>query len=90
MFGGEISTAVDDIGYLQINSLGYAADWGGELSGARRYLGATSDGNRAIIHSGYPATDTIEYISMSALGSSASDFGEATNTRYNNNAISGD
>ena len=90
MFGGEIGSAVDNIGYLQINSLGYAADWGGELSGARRYLGATSDGNRAIIHSGYPAVDTIEFISMSALGSSAADFGEGTITRYNNNAISGD
>ena len=90
MFGGEIGSAVDNIGYLQINNLGYAADWGGELSGARRYLGATSDGNRAIIHSGYPATDTIEFISMSALGSSAADFGEGTITRYNNNAISGD
>ena len=90
MFGGEIGSAVDNIGYLQINNLGYAADWGGELSGARRYLGATSDGNRAIIHSGYPAVDTIEFISMSALGSSAADFGEGTITRYNNNAISGD
>ena len=90
MFGGEIGSAVDNIGYLQINSLGYAADWGGELSGARRYIGATSDGNRAIICQGFSATDTIEFISMSALGSSASDFGEGTVTRYNNNAISGD
>ena len=90
MFGGEIGSAVDNIGYLQINSLGYAADWGGELSGARRYIGATSDGNRAIICQGFSATDTIEFISMSALGSSASDFGEGTITRYNNNGISGD
>ena len=90
MFGGEIGSAVDNIGYLQINSLGYAADWGGELSGARRYIGATSDGNRAIICQGFSATDTIEFISMSALGSSASDFGEGTVTRYNNNGISGD
>ena len=90
MFGGEIGSAVDNIGYLQINSLGYAADWGGELSGGRRYIGATSDGNRAIICQGYPAVDTIEFISMSALGSSASDFGEGTVTRYNNNGISGD
>ena len=90
MFGGEIGSAVDNIGYLQINNLGYAADWGGELSGGRRYIGATSDGNRAIICQGFSATDTIEFISMSALGSSASDFGEGTVTRYNNNAISGD
>ena len=87
--GGEVGSAVDTISFMTIYTLTTGIDWGGELSGARRYLGGTMDGSRAVISNGYSTTDTIEFISMNAIGTSMTDFGNSTVTVYNNIMTSG-
>ena len=47
------------------------------------------DGSRAVISNGYSTTDTIEFISMNAIGTSMTDFGNSTVTVYNNIMTSG-
>jgi hypothetical protein len=78
------------IGYITISTAGNATDFG-DLTQARRGLGATDNGTdgRGVTFNGLTTTavNTIDYITISTAGN-ATDFGDATNSIWITSATS--
>ena len=80
LFAGGYTTATDNkIDYVTIATTGNAADFG-DLTQARRYLGACSDGTKAVFGGGVSTTNIMDYVTIATLANAA-DFGDLTVAR---------
>ena len=95
IFGGGMTSSarVDTIDYLTIDTSSNASDFG-NLTQARQYAGACSDGTKAVWGGGYYQSplygvNIIDYVTISSTGN-ASDFGDLTADRSGVSSCSGD
>ena len=81
IFAGGNNPVINIIEYITIASTGQNTQDFGDLSAGKRRLSACSSTTRGVFAGGAPATNVIEFITISTLGN-ATDFGDLFTGRY--------
>ena len=84
VFAGGNNPSINTIEYITIASEGQNTQDFGDLSAGKRRLSAVSSSTRGVFAGGAPATNVIEFITISTLGNAA-DFGDLFTGRYSMN-----
>jgi hypothetical protein len=78
--GGETSSGLNVIDYVEFSTFGKATDFGDLIGASVYYLGACSSSTRGLFGGGIGPTNVISYITIASTGN-ATDFGDLTVAR---------